>query len=343
MTSLPSVTDPRKLGKRTTGRAPLWEFVQASRLRSLVVGVSKDPNAKITVLLVSPRGHPVYAIKAPTTDLAAGAVEAEARVLARFETLLPQQLGETVPRVVGTVEFRGRPAIVMTAVHGSPMSTSYLQRRHTASAARVAADFAAAERWLGEFQRATAQDGAKSETAVASRLRERFAEDGQLDADLECLAEIDARLRGNAGLCAAVHGDFWFGNVLLSEGRVSGVVDWEAGGHAGEPLRDVVRFALMYALYLDSRTRRGRTIAGHRGLRADEWGAGVQFALNGSGWFPNLFRRFLRDGLARLGAPSGLWREAALAGIAEIAAVTDNQEFARRQLELFRRVARRRP
>ena len=117
------------------------------------------------------------------------------------------------------------------------------------------------------------------------------------------------------------------------------MVDWEAGATSGEPVRDLVRFALMYALYLDRRTRAGRRVAGHSGLRADSWGAGVEYALDGHGWFPDLFRRFLKDGLNRLGASPANWRDAAFAGIAEIAALTDDQDFARHYLQLFRRVA----
>ena len=71
---------------------------------------------------------------------------------------------------------------------------------------------------------------------------------------------------------------------------------------------------------------------------AGSWGEGVAYALNGSGWFPELFRRFLRDGLARLGASPESWRDAALAGIAEVAALTDDETFARRHLELFERM-----
>jgi hypothetical protein len=62
----------------------------------------------------------------------------------------------------------------------------------------------------------------------------------------------------------------------------------------------------------------------------------VKFALEGNGWFPDLFRSFLERGLARLGAAPASWRDAALAGIAEVAALTDDHEFGRRHLELFR-------
>lgn len=319
--------------------APLWEFVRGSGLRSLVVGASKDPNAKITVLLVSPSsGRTVLAVKVPTTDAAARAVEAEGRALAELRHL-PPGFSETIPRVVDWVDYEGRPGVVMTAVQGTPMSTSYMRWRNTARPARVGAHFAAVDGWLAEFQRETAGRTAPldMDCGVSARLASRFAGDDRIGDDLERLAEIHARLATNAVPSTAVHGDLWFGNVLLAGERASGVVDWEAASSAGQPARDLVRFAVMYALFLDRRTRAGRAVPGHPGLRVGTWGAGVEYALDGNGWFPDLFRAFLRDGLGRLGASPDLWRDAALAGIAEVAALTDDFEFAHRNLELFRR------
>jgi hypothetical protein len=230
--------------------------------------------------------------------------------------------------------------MVTTAVPGTPIAASYLRWRHTASRERVAADFAAAAAWLAELQADTAGDVAPLDLdgGVSGRLRERFDGDELLDSDLERLSGMHRRLRTNLVRRTAVHGDFWFGNVLLSAGHVTGVVDWEAGSPAGEPVRDLVRFALMYALYLDRRTRPGGRVKGHRQLRAHAWGAGVEYGLDGDGWFPELFRRFLRHGLSRLGAAPECWRDAVLAGIAEVAALTDDPEFGRRNLELFRRL-----
>jgi aminoglycoside phosphotransferase (APT) family kinase protein len=319
----------------------LGDFVDASGLRSVVLGASKDPNAKVTVLLVSDAvGEPVLAVKVPTTDDAARAVLAEARVLDALGTL-EDHLLETVPRGTDLVEFGGRPALVTTALQGVPMSTLYLRPRHTRSPARVAADFSAAARWLAAFQGATAHESTPLELAeeVESRLRARFSGDDSIEGNLARLREIDLRLRRNTVPRTAVHGDLWFGNLLVSDGRISGVVDWEEGALSGQPVRDLVRFANMYALYLDHRTREGRRVAGHRGMRAGPWGAGVAFALDGDGWFPELYRGFLAEGLARLGASPQSWRDAALAGLAEVAAFTDDPEFSRRHLELFRRVA----
>lgn len=348
MTAAVSLTEPRSYLPRdgVSPRRTLWEFVRSSRLRSLVVGASKDPNAKITVLLISPEnGRPVLAVKAPTTDAAARAVEAEAALLVELAQLVPLGLAETIPRLVDVVDFDGRPCAVMTAVPGVPMTTSYFRWRHTAGTTRVAADFAAVDTWLADLQRGTAGEPAPLEmdAGTTSRLRSRFADDEAVEDDLERLGEIHARLRTNIVPRTVVHGDLWFGNVLLTGARTSGVVDWEAGATSGEPVRDLARFALMYALYLDRRTRPGRRVAGHPSLRAATWGAGVEFALAGTGWFPELFRQLLGDGLARLGASPAAWRDAALAGIAEVAAVTDDHGFARLHLDLFRRIAHRPP
>jgi len=297
----------------------LRDFVESSGLPSLVVGPSKDPNAKITVLLVSPDGgRAVLAIKAPTTGIAANAVEAERRVLSELQDLLSPETAASVPRVAGRVEFDGRPALVMTAVPGAPMSTSYLRWRHTASPARVGEDFAALESWLVRFQAATERGTGQIDMdgGVTARLRKRFAAVDRLETHLGHLADVHERLQRSTTPRTAVHGDLWFGNLLVSEGRISGVVDWEAGALSGEPVRDLVRFALMYALYLDRRTR-----------------------VDGAGWFPDLFRGFLQRGLSRLGAPSERWRDAALAGIAEVAAFTDEDQFARFHFELFQRLA----
>jgi hypothetical protein len=300
--------------------------------------VSTDPNAKVTVLLFSPRsGRAERAVKVPTSRAAASAVEHEVALLRGLRTPALEELADTIPRVIEVVDFEGRPAAVMSAVHGLPMTTSYMRGRHTARPTFVAADFAAIGAWLERFQVISASGrriALDMDGGVGSRLRSRFPDEA-LDAALDGLAEIHARLREHSVPETAVHGDLWMGNVLMSEGRVSGVVDWEAAATRGQPVRDLARFAHVYALYLDRRTRLGRRVRGHPELRAGCWGAGVRYALEGRGWFPDLFRGFLQDGLARLGAPRSSWRDVALAAVAEVAALTDDADFARRNLHLF--------
>ncbi len=171
-------------------RGSLWQYIEASGLPSLIVGSSKDPNAKVTVLLVSPEsGRPVLAIKAPTTDDAARAVEAERRALVGLARLELAHVGDTIPRVVETVEFEGRPALVTTALRGTPMMTSYLGWLHTARRSSVEADFAAVDAWLAAFQACTA-DGSVSldiDSGVGARLSTRFSDDRRIEGDLEQL------------------------------------------------------------------------------------------------------------------------------------------------------------
>jgi len=325
-------------------RVPVWDYVQRSGLRSLVIGVSTDPNAKLTVLLFSPQsGLAERVVKAPTSRDAARAVEHEVALLRELRTFALGELADSIPSVMDILEFGGRPAAVMSAVGGVPMSTAYMRGRHTASHRRVAADLAAVGTWLDRFQSITASGRSIAldmGVGVHGRLRSRFPNE-PLDSALDDLAAIHARLREHGVPETAVHGDLWIGNVLCREGRISGVVDWEAAAMRGQPARDLARFAHIYALYLDRRTRAGRRVRGHPGLRADGWGAGVRCALDGSGWFPDLFRRFLQDGLARLGVPRACWRDVALAAVAEVAALTDDPDFARRNLDLFRSLAAR--
>src|SRR5205085_10774918 len=94
------------------------------------------------------------------------------------------------------------------AIAGAPMSTSYLRWHHTSSHDRVAADFAAASAWLAEFQSDTAAEPAPLDlgAGVAGRLRERFAGDDRLGADLSRLDRIHERLRAHLLSGPPVHG-----------------------------------------------------------------------------------------------------------------------------------------
>jgi aminoglycoside phosphotransferase (APT) family kinase protein len=325
----------------SVGGQDLWGFADEAGMRALVIGTSKVPNAKITVLLVSPAtGRAELAAKVPTTDVAAAAVEDEASMLRALEELAPE-MASTIPRVVDWVDFHGRAGVVMTAMHGTPMSTAYTRGRHTADPARVGADFAAVDRWLTALQRATAGGSMPVDLGdgVADRLTARYGEDDAGEAGAR-LAQMRGRLSESAVPRTAVHGDLWLSNVLLTDGVVSGVVDWEGAETSGDPLRDLVRFPVTYALFIDRHTKPGRAVRGHPGLRAGAWGAGVEYALDGHGWFPDLVRGFLQRGLVRLGADPARWRDAALVGVAELAALTDDPVFGRSVLELFRRLAR---
>jgi hypothetical protein len=317
-------------------------LLDATGMHSVVLALSKDPNAKLTVLLI-PHGdsQPALAVKVPATAAAEASIAAERRVLTELHARLSDNVLDTIPAVADLPESRGRTTLVTSALSGAPMTTRYHAWRHLASPAAVSADFATVERWLARFQCAAGGEPTPIDmdggTAVV--LARRFARDAQLGVALRSLDAVYSRLRLSLTPKTAVHGDFWFGNLLLVGDEVSGVVDWEAGSSLGEPTRDLVRFALTYALYLDRHSSAGRHVTGHRGLVAGAWGAGIEYAVDGEGWFPDLFREFLRNGLARLGADPERWRDAALAGLAEVAATADHLDFARLHWQLFTRLS----
>ncbi|HXM58280.1 MAG TPA: hypothetical protein VOB72_22965, partial [Candidatus Dormibacteraeota bacterium] len=138
-----------------TGR--LAQLLEVPDLRAVVAGTSKDPNAKVTVLLIRAGDeHPAVVAKVPTTDGAAAAVERERELLCAVHRLDLGPLRPTVPAVIGTVEWCGRPVLLTSGMAGSPMSTAYHRWRHLASPAAVGADFRAAGDWLDAFQLWTA-------------------------------------------------------------------------------------------------------------------------------------------------------------------------------------------
>ncbi len=104
----------------------------------------------------------------------------------------------------------------------------------------------------------------------------------------------------------------------------------------GEPLRDIARFVVSYALYLDRHTGDGARVRGHR-LRAGTWGAGVDYLLASGNWFSDVAQNFLTLQLGRLGVPPDRWRDVVIGGLAEIATTADDPDFAAHHLQILAR------
>ncbi|HTZ44839.1 MAG TPA: hypothetical protein VMB79_13330 [Jatrophihabitans sp.] len=312
------------------------QLLTRTDLHPVLLAGSTDPNAKLTLMLVD-RFGPAFAVKIATTPEAGAAVLREAARLAALHARGLAGLVATVPRPVTLLDADGLPALVTTAVAGIPMAAHYHEWRHTGRRHPVRADLLAAGAWLAALQRLTAAERRPVTLleAALDGIELRFGERPGLRWALRPVSAALARQRTPR---TAVHGDYWFGNVLAAGGRVTGVVDWEASEPAGEPLADVARFAVSYCLYLDRHTRPGGRVAGHRGLRADCWGAGLRHAVLGDGWLPATVQGFVRDALARLDADPGLARAVLLAGIAEVAATADHADFAAEHLGLLERM-----
>jgi aminoglycoside phosphotransferase (APT) family kinase protein len=324
----------------------LADFIDQVGGRAACLAVSRDPNAKVTILLFPPGAtRPAYVAKVPTTDAAASSVEREAGQLAEVGRRALGPVSTTIPKVVATLEHLGRPVLVMTAMPGQSMLAAYHSWRHTARSKTVAADFAAAGHWLAGLNGTAAGSEhvslAQMLDGVADAITRRFGSQPGTDADLADLAGLHGRLADYLTPQSVVHGDFWPGNLLVGSGQVLGVIDWESARLTGTPVRDLARFVTSYSLYLDRHTRPGHRVAGHPGLCADRWGAGVEYAIGGMGWYPDLTRSFVMTGLDRLGVSPSCWRDVLLADLAATAATADHDDFAWNHLLLFRRLTGR--
>ena len=319
----------------------LSDVLADDRFRMTMIATSRDPNAKVTVLL-TPTGedHAGLVLKVPSTCAAAAAVARETAVLRALHRVQSPLVKATVPHVMGTVPTVHGDALVTTRARGTPMTTGYHRWRHTRSRVAVARDLGAVAAWLRALHVETALPSAPVEMdgGVVDLLCLRFAMEPDIRAVTAAVAASCARLRAHRAPRTVVHGDLWCGNVLTRAGAVTGVVDWEEATSDGEPLRDIVRFALTYALYLDRHTRPGQPVRGLPGVRATEWGVGITHLLEGEGWMCDLLRSFVRMGMRGLGVPGALWHDALLAGIAEIAARADDPTFAGRHLTLLRKL-----
>jgi hypothetical protein len=327
-------------------RPGLRTLLNAAGSSTVLIDGSRDPNSGVTLLHV-PRGAtaPRLAVKIATTAAAAGVIENEARLLTALAVRDLPSVGPTLPRHRGAFDVDGMLAVAATVVPGTPMSTGYHAFRHTSRPGPVGEDFAAAADWLAALHAdsATARAPVSLLDGVIAGIEARWPGDAHTHALARELPAVAARLAGAATPRTIVHGDFWAGNLLMTSGRVSGVVDWAGGVLSGEPLRDVARFALSYSLYLDRHTRPGRRVAGHPGLRAGGWGAGIRYALAGGHWYGRLVRDFVAQALTRLGAGDVWWRDVLVAGVAEVAVTADHPDFAVRHrdllLDLVREVA----
>lgn len=327
-------TPPSRPASSSLCRNPLI----ADEVKTVALGLSKDPNPKTTLLLFWPGcSTPWAAAKLSKTERARQSVRREAAFLRELHERFSGDVLRTIPRRYPDLE-RGLPdgSMVVEALPGVPLSAVYARARRVGSVTQASRDFDSVERWLRGLQRTTAQGGGRIEFGerVLDSFRARFGSEAMMCRPSRTLERAARTLATKSGPRSVVHGDLWLGNVLIDDGNVTGVIDWESAELTGEPLRDVVRFAITYALYLDRRTKPGRRVRGHN-LRAGEWGAGIVYLLVGKGWFPDLVRGFLQRSMARLGADPTAWPALVLVGIAEAAVMADDDQWAYRHLELL--------
>ncbi|MGH2490701.1 MAG: phosphotransferase family protein [Candidatus Limnocylindria bacterium] len=128
----------------------------------------------------------------------------------------------------------GEPLIVMSFLPGAPQAPTGQDDAWVEQLAVAMADVHATpiERLPNDFPR----------HGTAEERLERFLDRGAdvrdplWDEIAATLTPIAAQVKGNPP--TLIHSDFWFGNTIWQDGRLTGIIDWD-GAAIGDPARDV--------------------------------------------------------------------------------------------------------
>jgi len=289
----------------------------------VVAGLYRN-SSKVTLILFDERGQLAAVAKATRRPSAEAALMAEFAALKELTSTAPEAM-QGAPLPIALERVDGHLVLVESPVPGEPMTARYYSPGHTSDASRVARDFEAAEGWLERFQRKTASDEMVIDRVsidacvdgVRSRYRREIGWSGVEEELFETLARRALAFEGTRLPRVGVHGDFWMGNLLMAEGRIVGVVDWELARLNGLPFQDTFKFPTSYGFYLD-RAYPGNdgVVPGHsswgrgrdRWARYGDWSnlVGFRYSYFEQGWFPTLVQQFIERQLARAGVPLGL-------------------------------------
>ncbi len=287
---------------------------------AIVAGLDRSPAGKVTLAFFDQAGDLAAVAKVARSATSEPALVREYEALSHLWALGVPSVRERVAEPLLLERVSGRLALVQAPLGGRPMTAAYYTPGHVTERGPVAEDFAQAAAWLLAFQRETATgpqvlDAALLDRWVGQVIRGYREEVGWSATEEKLLSEVQTRAEGLIGFplpTAAVHGDYWMGNLLVDASGLRGVIDWERGRDSGPCPLDVYKFPTSYAVYMD-RAYPGGVVPGHPGRerwrerwrRFGEWPnlAGFGYAYWGEGWFPELVRGFIGGHLDALGIP----------------------------------------
>jgi hypothetical protein len=174
-----------------------------------------------------------------------------ARLRREFDTIkrvrANEALQSSLPDPIALFETGKDTVFLESAAPGR--SLHFLLRSNRPSEDEISKHFQLTFDWLAGFHRATFSKhvsiGEIADTYFASTTADIGTEESAV---VEKLRPIMFDLRNEQLPMAAVQGDFWTRNVLLSEDERISVIDWEAFESEGLPLDDALMFTVSYAL-----------------------------------------------------------------------------------------------
>ncbi len=231
----------------------------------------------MVVMLASREGTPCAVLKLPLVGPAERGLQRETIALEALgaDERLRSWRGRLAPRPLAHGNLDGQPYRLDTALAGQPPGEP------GPSTAKTAAQLRAAVAAIGQLHELTASELPSESDRCAHwvdlHLHELESRSGLRGPALEAGRRLRRELHGAVcswpGTAAAVHGDFWLGNLLFDErgnGGLTGIVDWESWGACELPFHDLLHL-LLYARRATSGLELGEIVARH--LQGGRWSA----------------------------------------------------------------------
>jgi SAM-dependent methyltransferase len=302
------------------------------RLAPLVVGHRRPTTGMVTVLLFRTGDRsPSVVAKLPRYGLTGEPLRREAATLERVRGAitagaLAGAVRDTIPRPLGLHHVDGTEVLLQTGMPGVHLVAATASGRlHPAKFARRL-DLLLG--WCLGLQAASARRVTVDDALLGDTLEPLAAKglaalngDRRVGTLLDRSLEAAAGLRGTALPLVVCHGDYWAGNVMVEEGRVRGVIDWERAALDELPLWDLVKAVGSAAYHLDryrSLPRRGRgaipgwgDLGPWAGIGDPVFAASFRAAFVQQSWLAGVSRDALVRAFGRGGIPLG-WLPVAL-------------------------------
>ncbi len=267
-----ALRDRPESGELLRGAVARLRLPPGTRCIQLLDYTSHERSGSVIFAFPPEKTEPSMVVKVRPPGGAASALKREGEALADVRRRLPAEMRETVPEPLAHVaddeaELLGLCFLPGKSVYGD-------MRNRLFPSGRVEAHMEAASGWLARFHEATAGGGARLDPGrdlpSPRQLRETIlgaGERGALGADpeLRWYRRLQEELARRPLPLSAIHGDFWARNLLLGDGPLPAVVDWEHFRPQGNPAADLFHFPLTYGLnHPWRRYRRLPPLAGFR-------------------------------------------------------------------------------
>jgi aminoglycoside phosphotransferase (APT) family kinase protein len=212
-----------------------------------IVGLDVTATGMGVAVLAGAAGRPCCVIKLPMSAPAGAGMAAETAALTALRA--DPRVGDWqrfIPQPLASGALHGRPYRVDRALRGDTVldrvTDPSRRRRFVEAAADAIHDLHAR---TSTSVRADGELVARWVDRPVGQLISRHGRAPRRAARLRALqGELHGALAGRTLSVAAVHGDYWLGNVLFSGDGPSGVVDWDASGLRELPVMDLLHLVL---------------------------------------------------------------------------------------------------